>query len=135
MITHSRILKVTAEKMKEGAAESMNVSVNITDVSFKGSSVTVAYWYEIDYAPAFAKMEVRGDLTADEKPANAKEIEETFKKTKRLPPAFAEEILTAISYTATTVGTLLAFAIGVTAPLNVPRARLAPPGAASTKAG
>jgi len=54
-------------------------------------------------------------------------LEDKWKKNKHLEPALAEELLVAITYAGMTTGTLLAFAVNIQAPINVPRARINAP--------
>lgn len=134
MITGGKITGVEAKRMKEGEAISgLNVNISIEDVHAEKSQLTVRYSYNIDYSDNVAQIKVKGELYLDEK--NAKELEEKWKKTKQIEPVMAEELLTAITYAGTATGTLLAFSINIQAPINVPRARIAPPSEQKPKAG
>ncbi len=137
MITGGRITGVEGKKLHDGQVTGMAVNINIDDVRSDGDKMTVAYTYSIDYQPGLAKMSVSGEVFLDEK--NSGELVEKWKKTKQFPPAVAEDMLTAINYAASAVGTLLAFALGVNAPLTISRARIAqpqqPPGQPEKKAG
>jgi len=125
MIAGGRITGVEGRKLRDGQATGMAVNINIDDVRADGGRVVVAYTYSIDYQPGLAKMSVSGEVFLDEK--NSGELAEKWKKTRQFPPSLAEEMLTAINYAASAVGTLLAFALGVNAPLAVSRARIAQP--------
>lgn len=125
MITGGRTTGVEAKKLKEGASVAgMNVNISIEDVRAEKDKLTFKYVYTIDYAPDVAKFRIEGEIFGEDK--NAKALEESWKKSKNLEPAVAEELLTAITYSGTTIGTLLAFSLNVQAPINLPRARVAP---------
>ena len=127
MISGGKITSVEAKKLKEGASVSgMNVNIGIDDVHAEKDKLIFKYTYSIEYAPGVAEFKISGEIFSDEK--NAKQLEEKWKKDKNLEPALAEELLTAITYSGTTVGTLLAFSLGIQAPINVPRARVGAPG-------
>lgn len=122
MITGAKVLSVSGKKMKEGNVEGFRTNIDVTNVSFDKGKITVAYTYTTDYDPGLAQIEVKGEFYLDE--ANRKEIEESWKKNKQLPQVIAEELVTHLTYSATAVGTLIAFALNVAAPISVPRARL-----------
>lgn len=126
MIAGGRITGLEAKRLKEGPSESLNVNINITGVKREGSKLAVSYDYRIDYSPEVAKMTISGELYIQESEAEVKRLEKEWQENKALSPALAEELLTAITYSASAIGTLAAFAIGVNAPINVPRARLVP---------
>ncbi|MFH0922793.1 MAG: hypothetical protein V1811_01920 [Candidatus Micrarchaeota archaeon] len=125
MITGARVSSVSGKKMKDGNVDAFRTNIDVTDVSFDKGKITVAYTYTTDYDPGLAQIEVKGEFYLDE--ANRKEIEESWKKNKQLPNSIAEELVTHLTYSATAVGTLIAFALNVAAPISVPRARLQQP--------
>jgi hypothetical protein len=122
MITGAKVLSVSGKKMKDGNVEGFRTNIDVTNVSFDKGKITVAYTYTTDYDPGLAQIEIKGEFYLDE--ANRKEIEESWKKNKQLPQVIAEELVTHLTYSATAVGTLIAFALNVAAPISVPRARL-----------
>ncbi|MBI5229006.1 hypothetical protein HY991_02765 [Candidatus Micrarchaeota archaeon] len=126
MITGGRVIGVGGKTMKIARPEGMEVAINIDSVKAEKGRVTLVYTYNIAYTPNVASISVSGEIHLEEKEADAKRMEESWSKTKQLPQETAEELLTAITYTASAVGTLVAFAINVSAPINVPRARLTP---------
>jgi len=126
MITGGKINAVEAKKLKEGeAASGLNVNVNIEDLKVEKNRVVVKYTYSVDYSPSVGEIKVMGELYLDDK--NGRELEDKWKKNKHLEPALAEELLVAITYAGMTTGTLLAFAVNIQAPINVPRARINAP--------
>ena len=126
MIVGGRIVSVEAKKDLDKAPEGMNVNIDITSLEVTDGRLLVKYSYTIKYLPDFATMVIKGELFADEDKDKRKAIEDEWKKSKTLTSDFAEDVLTAVTYSGSTVGTLLAYAINVNAPLNIPRARLNP---------
>ncbi|MEM0475659.1 MAG: hypothetical protein QW343_02605 [Candidatus Norongarragalinales archaeon] len=127
MISGGRIIEVRAVKKKDEVIEGMNVAVNIDNVSVEKEVIVVAYEYKITYLPDNAELVVRGELLASENEKDKKEIEEEWRKRKFLPNRFAEDVINAISYSGTAVGTILSFALNIPAPLNLPRAKIGAP--------
>ncbi|MFA5247203.1 MAG: hypothetical protein WC408_04925 [Candidatus Micrarchaeia archaeon] len=134
MITHARVIEVKATKKKDAAVSGMSMNVSIDNVAIEGNQVKVAYTYEMDYKEDVATMSVKGELFADLNSELGKKVAEGWKKNKQIPPEAAEEFITALTYTGSSVGTLLAFAININAPINIPRAKIGP-GNAAPKAG
>lgn len=126
MIVGGRIIEVNARKIEDVPLEGMNFNINIEEVKTAEGRLVVKYDYTIKYLPKAAEMLIKGELLVEESDKKRKEIEDDWKKKKQLPSEFAEEAITAITYTCSAVGTLLAFGLGITAPLNVPRAKLGP---------
>ena len=134
-IVGGRIKETSAIKKKEGKIEGLNVAVNIEDVKNEKEFLVISYEHRITYLPDNVEIVVKGDLLADESEKKKKEIEEEWKKKKFLPTEFAEDVINAITYTGTSVGTLLAFALNIPAPLNLPRAKIGAPQEKKGKAG
>jgi len=125
-ILTGKILDVRATKKKDEQMKGLNVNVALEDFKPEADKATIRYTYSLSYEPGVATMQVLGELIVQFPKDKMKECREKWEKEKNLPLDVAEEILTAITYTGTAVGTLLAFAIGVNAPINIPRAKLAP---------
>ncbi len=104
----------------------MNVNIDITSLEVTDGRLLVKYSYTINYLPDSATMVIKGELFAEEDKDKRKAIEDEWKKSKTLTTDFAEDVLTAVTYSGSAVGTLLAYCINVNAPLNIPRARLNP---------
>ncbi len=131
-IVGGRILAVKAEKHKDGALEGLGVNLSIDDVKNEKSRAVIRYTYSVNYSKGLADLSITGELFVEG--AEQKEIEEGWKKNKQMPVAITEEIVTSISYTGSAVGTLLAFALNINAPINVQKARLQEPQTSSQSA-
>lgn len=136
-IVGGRIVGVDAKKLEGSTFTGFDVNIGITDVKEVGKTIEVHYEHVAKYMKDFAEMSVRGVIIAEADDKERKKVVEDFKKTKQLPIENAEEMLMAINYATSTIGTLLAFAIGVSAPINIQRPRIMPamPGQPASKAG
>ncbi len=127
MITSGRITELKAKRIKDGNHQQLAINVNIEDMKVEDGRGVVKYTYTISYEPAIAEIVVAGDLYFDDKGTqDIKKAEDAWKKSRSVPTGIAEDVLSAITYSGSSVGTLGAFAINIAAPINVPRARLAP---------
>ena len=136
-ILGGRINRVEAKRKEENALEGMDINFTIDSVTADKKVLTIAYTTKTDYRPSVAEITVQGEIFWEEDEKKAKEIAEDFKKTRRVGDNNTmEEILTALNYSMQAVGTLAAFALGISAPLNVPRTRIsnAPPAAQAQQA-
>lgn len=135
MITHGRILQANAAKGKGEQLKGTSVNVGVESVAPEGNEIRIAYKYEIEYHDDVAKMEIKGEMFTPADSELGKKILEGWKKNKQLPAEAVEEVLTAVTYAGSSIGTLLAFTINVSAPINVPHAKIAPANAQAPKAG
>jgi len=124
MIIGGRITEAVAKRLKEGSVSGLNVNIDITAVKEENGKIVVSYSHKTEYQEGVAELVVKGDVLVDEESKKRKEIAEAWKEKKFLEPAFAEDVLNAIGYSAASIGTLLAFSLGIGAPLNLPRAKL-----------
>ncbi|MFH0836333.1 MAG: hypothetical protein V1834_04195 [Candidatus Micrarchaeota archaeon] len=126
-IIDTRITEISAKRMKwDTSAKGMNVKIDIIDVKERGNDLVLVFNYSIDYEKDVAFMSLSAETVLSVSPSEKKEVLTEWKSKRNLPVQFAEEILAPITYTGTTIGTLLAFALNIQAPLNLPRPRLQP---------
>ncbi len=131
MITGGTVKKVSAERLSEqvGLQVGMDMNIQIKEAKFEKTKATIKYSYEINYKPNLALMIIEGEIYFEDSEKEVKAWKEMWEKKNMLPEATATDLLTALTYTCSAIGTLLAFAINVNAPINVPRPRIsqAPP--------
>ncbi len=118
MISGGRILQVNGNKSKDEYPKSYNVNVKIDEVKSEKNRSVIFYSYIVDYAEV-GQIDVKGELYVDEKG-----LEKEWKDKKQLPSPVLEEVLTAIMYSGSTIGTLMAFALNLSAPLNMPKVQI-----------
>ena len=120
-----RVDSFSAKRKNDEAIQSLSINVLIDEVQRDGRTLKINYTCRTSYSPDAAELEVKGTLVwQEENDADAKAIQAEYDKQKRLPNEVAEEVITAVNYTNSAVGTLLAFGLGITAPINVPKARV-----------
>lgn len=131
-----RIVSVAAKRLKTGATfEGLNVNIDILDVSERGDDVVIDYEYTIHYAKDLAEMKIIGEAWLEGPKTERKSVVDHFKKQKNLPTDVAERLLGSLEYTASSVGTLLGYAINVSAPIKVFQPHLQNPPQATQQAG
>lgn len=124
MIVSERILEISGKKEKWESIQGLNINISIDDVKVDGENVELFYSYVATYEDKVGELNIKGVLIAKEDKKLAKEIADTWKKEKRIPDSYAQPTLSAINYSGSANGTLLARVIGLTAPLIPPRIQL-----------
>ncbi|MFH1393980.1 MAG: hypothetical protein ABII71_03205 [Candidatus Micrarchaeota archaeon] len=124
MIVGERIVEVTGNKDKWEPIKGLNINISLDDVKVDGENVEIHYSYTANYEEGVGKLSIRGILIAKEDKKTAKSIEDEWKKHKKIPDEYAQSTLSAINYSGSANGTLLARVIGLTAPLIPPRIQL-----------
>jgi hypothetical protein len=119
-IIGGRVTKTMAEKhVEEVRQTSLSLNLVIKEVALKGRHLVVKYSYDIDYQPKLAKMLIEGELYLQDSEKAMKELEEKWKKSKNLDQPIAEMMLNSVNYTGMAIGSLLAFSVGIPAPITV----------------
>ena len=126
MIAGGRVTGVEAKLWKSEKVTGMDIAISIESVTSEKNRIAVGYAYKVNYAPEIGFIEVSGEIFLEDKESELKRIMEQWTRKKELPVEIAEQVLTAITYTGSTVGTLAAFALNINAPINVPRTKIAP---------
>ncbi|HIH19640.1 TPA: hypothetical protein HA244_00010 [Candidatus Micrarchaeota archaeon] len=126
-IIGGKVVSVQAERMSSQEFKGFEVNVRITDVKEAGKLFDVHYHYVNTYRDNYAKLTIDGVIQLDLDSKEQKKVLDEWAKSKQLPLDVAEEVLMAINYSTSTVGTLLAFAINVNSPISISRTRIMPP--------
>ncbi len=134
-IIGGRIVKLEAEKLNDGEISKFETSFNLSDVTLDKDVLKISYTTKMTYHVEIASMSVTGEVFYKDDEKKLKQVYEDFKKDHRLPNEMVEEVIQAINFASGSVGTLGAFAIGVSAPLNMPRPKLSSPQGNSNSAG
>lgn len=124
MIVGERILEATGKREKREPIKGLNINISIDKVEVKGEDVEIEYLYTANYEDKVGQLQIRGVLMAKEEKKLAKEIEDGWKKDKKIPESYTPVVLSAINYSGSANGTLLARVLGLTAPLIPPRIQL-----------
>ena len=119
-IIGGRVTKTHAEKFVEDVRQtSLSLNLVIKEVGLRGGHLVVKYSYDIDYQPRLAKMQIEGEIHMKDTEKAMKEFEEKWKKSKNIDQPIAEQMLNSVTYTGMAIGSLLAFSVGVPAPITV----------------
>ena len=128
MITGGKLTHVDVRKDSDEPIKGLSINITINDVVVKGEQIDVRYTYVATYADKVGVLTMVGSLFAKEDAKKAKDIGDTWQKTKKLPDEFAELALNNINYACGTNGVLITRAIGLMAPLAPPTISLAKAG-------
>jgi len=119
MITGGKIDYVEVKREKDATPSGLSINVNIDDVKVEKGNLHIKYTYTVNYDEGVATLKISGLLIADE--SKPEKIADEYKKTKKLPDEFAEEVLNAINFTCSTNGTLIVRALNLMPPMVLPR--------------
>jgi len=125
MIVGERILEISGKRATKGSVTGLNINIALEDVQKQGDIVELTYVYTANYEENFGQLRIKGVLLAREEEKVANEILDTWKKGKKVPDGYAETVLSAVNYSGSANGTLLARVMGLTAPLIPPRIQIA----------
>jgi len=133
MIVGERILEISGHRAETGSIKGLNLNIGIDEVKEVDGVVEIIYTYTADYEDKFGLITIKGVLMAKEEDKLTKEIVDTWKRNKKIPDAYAELVLSAINYTGSANGTLLARVLGLTAPLIQPKIQVSQQATGSKK--
>lgn len=123
-ISGGRVTGLNAKRFKNELPKGLSVNIEIKTISEEDGALKITYSHKTNYENEVAELIVEGEIFV--KGEDNKAVIQKWDKEKALEPKIAEEVLNAMNYASAASGTLLAFGIGVNAPLNLPRARVGP---------
>ncbi len=124
MIVGERILEVSGNKVPQQSIKGLNINIQLEGVEQKDDNLEIIYVYTADYRDNVGEIKIKGMLIAKEEDKLTKEILKRWKKEKKVPDDYATVILSAVNYSGSANGTLLARVLGLTAPLIPPRIQI-----------
>lgn len=124
MIVGERILEVSGTRVPQKNIKGLNINIQLESVDLNGENVEITYTYIADYREDVGKLTIKGLLIAKEEDKLTKEIVAKWKKEKKIPDEYATVVLSAVNYSGSANGTLLARVLGLTAPLIPPKIQL-----------
>jgi hypothetical protein len=124
MIVGERILEVSGTKTPKTNVQGLGINISLEDVKLEGDNLELTYIYNAAYQKDAGSLKIKGVLLAKEDAAKSKNIVDTWKKSKKVPDDYATTVLTAINYSGSANGTLIARVLGLTAPLIPPKIQL-----------
>lgn len=136
MIVGERILEVSGSRVPKTSIKGLSINISLEDVKMNDENVEITYVYTADYQESAGQIRIKGLILAKEEAKLAKEVVDTWKKGKKVPDDYATVVLSAVNYSGSANGTLIARVLGLTAPLIPPKIQLSKAtdgGAASKK--
>lgn len=124
MIVGERIVEVSGKKEAPANIKGLAINISVNDTRVNGEEVEVDYEYLASYEEKVGTIKIKGTILAREDKKVAKDIAEEWKKSKKLPDIYAEMMLSAINYSGSANGTLVARVMNLTAPLIPPKIQL-----------
>ncbi len=129
MITGIGINDVEAHRPVSDPITNMKFNINFENVKVSGDSVEVVYTFTTSYeggtdGKSVGDLKIKGSIFAKEEKDMVKQISETWTSKKTLPVKFAEDVINILNFECASRGTLLAWSIGMIAPLPLTRAKL-----------
>jgi hypothetical protein len=107
----------------------MKFNINFENVKVTGENVEVIYTFTTSYeggdkGKSVGDLKIKGSIFAKEDKDMVKQISDTWTAKKTLPVKFAEDVINILNFECASRGTLLAWSIGMIAPLPLTRAKL-----------
>jgi hypothetical protein len=129
MIVGERIVEVAGKKQGASNVNGLSINISLKEVRVKGEMVELDYEYTANYeskdaSAPLGEMTIKGTIVAQEDKKLAKEIADEWKKSQKLPDAYAEIMLPAIHYSGSANGTLVARVMSLPAPLVQPKVKV-----------
>ena len=128
MIVGERILEVSGNKIPKTSIKGLNINISLEDVQMGDENVEITYVYTASYNDNVGEIKIKGILLAKEEAKLSKDIVDTWKKAKKVPDDYATIVLSAVNYSGSANGTLVARVLGLTAPLIPPKIQLSKTG-------
>jgi hypothetical protein len=130
MITGIGINDVEAHRPVSDPITNMKFNINFDNVKVTGDNVEVTYTFSTAYEggekgnKSVGNLVIKGSVFAKEDKEMVQQINNTWKDKKTLPIRFAEDVINILNFECASRGTLLAWSIGMIAPLPLTRAKL-----------
>lgn len=126
-IVGERIREISGRKQKAEQIKGLSMNISVDDVRVNDKNVEVDYSYAANYEEGVGNITIKGTILAIEDGMLSKKIADEWKKNKKLPEEYTTVILSAINYSGSANGTLLARVLNLAAPLIPPRIELSKP--------
>jgi hypothetical protein len=128
-IVGGRIIYAEVNKKKEEQATGLNINVSVDDVVVNKGVLEIKYTYTVTYEKDVATLKITGYIEAKEDGAD--KIVAEWKKSKKLPDSFSEDLLNAINFTCGVNGTLIVRALNLAPPMVLPKIQIGKSGNAA----
>lgn len=115
---------VEAKKQKEITIKSMDIYVNIDNMRIINKELIIDFIYNVKYENDLGYIKISGKVHVIDEQSRLKQLEEEWKKTKKIPNRLAEILLNVINFSAGVRGVFVSQAINLPPPLVPPRVQL-----------
>ncbi len=132
MITGLNVVSVSANRPSVETITNMKFNINFDDVKVENDNVEISYTFTTTYeggennSKNVGDLKIVGKVFMKEDKKRAEEISKTWKEQKTLPIDLAEDLINLLNFECGSRGTLLAWSVGLVAPLPLTRAKLQP---------
>ena len=126
-IVGERIREISGRKQKSEQIKGLNMNIGIDDIRVNDKNIEIDYTYNVNYEEGVGNLGIKGTILAVEDSGLAKKISDEWKKNKKLPEEYMTVILSAVNYSGSANGTLLARVLNLAAPLIPPRIEISKP--------
>lgn len=120
MITNIMINRIDAKILKRGLVKSFDTRIDIRGAEFSGNTANFGFRWTAQYSPNIGYISMDGIVCISETPERIKQLVSEWKKKKSVPGDFTQEITNGINYYCTVNSPLIAKAMEVQPPINVP---------------
>ena len=124
MIVGERIVEISGNRVAREPVKGLSINIALDDVKADGENIEITYVYTASYQDKVGEIKIKGVLMAKEDEKRKKDILSQWKKDKKIPEDYATTVLSAVNYSGSANGTLIARVLGLTAPLIPPRIQL-----------
>jgi hypothetical protein len=127
-IIGEKILEVSGRKDKAEGFAGLSINIAIEGVKVEGENIEMKYDYTANYEEKMGQISIKGILIAKEDKKLTDSVRSEWAKNQKLPNDYAENILSAINYSGSANGTLIARVLGLAAPhmpqrITLPKAK------------
>ncbi|MFH1222704.1 MAG: hypothetical protein V1492_06505 [Candidatus Micrarchaeota archaeon] len=123
-IVGERIREVSGKRNNSEPIKGLSMNISVEDVRVSGKNIELDYTFIANYDEAVGQLQIKGTLLSTEEDTLAKKIGDEWKKNKKLPEEYTTLVLSAINYSGSANGTLLARVLNLSAPFIPPRIQM-----------
>lgn len=124
MITGERIIEISGKREPTTNISGMNINIALDEVKVSGESIELNYEYTANYEDKAGFLKIKGIIFTKENKQLADKVKAEWAKNKKVPEEYAEFVLSAVNYSGSANGTLIARVLNLTAPLIPPKISL-----------
>jgi len=120
MIVGDRVNKIEADISATANYEGFKIDIKMGDVRKEAADrLLISYIYTVDYG-ALGKVSLYG-VVVEGDPKVIPNLEDTWTKTKRLPPEYMEQLVNVINFLGSAHGTIVSRVLNVRPPIIAPK--------------